>query len=199
MPKPRPTWSRIGSALVCIVLATSQVSPTIALAASSTVDKAETVHVQTNANGEVTKVRVEELLANGDGARQLQDRSDLTSIQPGEDDLTYTPGPDGTLTWQANGDEVSYEGTSAEQPPVTIDVTYTLDGRKLKASELAGASGRLTIRLDYRNNVSAMRTIDGKEQRIYTPFVCMTAAMLDSSVFSVSLRTPNMSSLSPFR
>ncbi len=184
MPKPRPTWSRIGSALVCIVLATSQVSPTIALAASSTVDKAETVHVQTNANGEVTKVRVEELLANGDGARQLQDRSDLTSIQPGEDDLTYTSGPDGTLTWQANGDEVSYEGTSAEQPPVTIDVTYTLDGRKLKASELAGASGRLTIRLDYRNNVSAMRTIDGKEQRIYTPFVCMTAAMLDSSVFS---------------
>lgn len=184
MPKPRPTWSRIGTALVSIVLATSQVSPTIALAASSSVDKAETVHVQTSATGEVTDIRVEELLANGDGARQLQDRSDLTAIQPGEDDLTYTPGPDGTLTWQADGSEVSYEGTSTQQPPVSIDVTYTLDGRKLQASQLAGASGHLTIRLDYHNNVSELRTIDGTEQRIYTPFVCLTAAMLDSSVFS---------------
>ena len=70
MFKSRPTWSRIGGVLVSVALVTSQVSPTLALAAAS-VDKAETVHVQLDGSGQVSSIRVEDLLANDGGAQQI--------------------------------------------------------------------------------------------------------------------------------
>ena len=70
MFKSRPTWSRIGGVLVSVALVTSQVSPTLALAAAS-VDKAETVHVQLGGSGQVSSIRVEDLLANDGGAQQI--------------------------------------------------------------------------------------------------------------------------------
>ena len=73
----RPSWSRIGGVLVTIALATSSFSPTLAYAASA-IDKSETVHVQTDADGTVSSVTVEDLLANDAKSDQLQDKSSLT-------------------------------------------------------------------------------------------------------------------------
>ena len=181
----RPSWSRVGSVLVSVLLATSPLLPSAALAATSeSVDKAETVHVQTTPDGAITSITVQDTLANGDGATELEDRSTLSDIDAGEDGPSYSRGNDDTLTWAANGKQVSYEGTSTEEPPVRIEVTYLLDGVQKDPADLAGASGHLVVRLDYHNNSSQMRTVGNTEQLIYTPFVCMTAAMLDGDVFS---------------
>ena len=90
----RPTWSRIGGVLISLLLATSQVSPTRAFAASST-DKSETVHVQTDAAGTVTSITVDELLANDAGATTLEDKSSLSDIEPSEDDQSFATGSEG--------------------------------------------------------------------------------------------------------
>ena len=173
----RPTWSRIGGILVSVVLATSQVAPTLAYAASS-VDKAETVHVQTDATGEVSSIRVEELLSNDSATAQLSDLSILSGIVAEDENQSFTQGADNTITWTANGNEVAYEGTTDERPPVSVRLTYSLDGTQMQPSQLAGKSGHLKVRIDY---VNESKTSEGG---VSTPFVCMTVAMLDSEVFS---------------
>ena len=166
MFKSRPAWSRMGGALVSILLVTSQVSPTITFAATS-VDKAETVHVQLDGSGQVSSIRVEELLANDDGAQRIVDRSTLTDITADDEKQTFAQGSEDTLTWTTNGDAVSYEGTSQDVPPVKMTLTYTLDGKRVEPSALAGATGHLVIRIAYEND-SVSETAGGA---VKTPFV----------------------------
>ena len=83
-----------------------------------------------------------------------------------------------------SGAEEPTERPSDEQPPVIVRVTYTLDGKQTDPTSLAGANGHLVIRIDYENTSSSLHEIGGAQERIYTPFVCMTAAMLDRDVFS---------------
>lgn len=145
--------------------------------------KSETVHVSTDATGFVTGITVEDVLLNADASPELLDHTTLADIVPDDEDLSFTTNPDGVLTWAANGTDVYYEGTSTTAPPVTVRVGYTLDGVPMAPQDLAGATGHLTIRVDYENNTSLVCTIDGKDEVIHTPFVCLTAAILDDEVF----------------
>ena len=183
MRNTRPSWCRIGGVLVAVALATSPLSPTFAYAASK-VMKSETVHVQTNAEGAVSSVTVEDLLSNDDKADRIDDRSNLTGISATDEDQSFKVNGDGTLTWTTNGKQVGYKGTSSQQPPVSVRVSYTLDGTPAKPSELAGASGHLVMRIDYQNDSVATKTIEGSQREVKTPFLCMTVAMLDSDIFS---------------
>lgn len=177
-----PTWSRVGGVLVSILLATSPLSPTMAYAAAS-VDKTETVHVQTDAAGAVTQVTVDDLLANDAQAAQIEDRSTLSDISPKDDGQSFAQGTDGNLTWTTGGKQVSYEGSTSQQPPVRVTVSYQLDGAPVEPSKLAGATGHLDIRIDYANELPATHAAGSDQHLVSTPFVCMTIVMLDSDVF----------------
>lgn len=178
----RPTWSRIGGVLVSIVLATSPLTPSLAYAAAS-VDKSQTVHVQMDPAGEVTQVKVENLLANDAAKEQLTDKSELANIKPSDDEQSFAQGSDNAIVWTTNGKQVNYSGTSSQQPPVRVKVSYTLDGKPVQPEQLAGKDGRLVMRIDYENTSSSERTVGEKTRNVYTPFMCMTAAVLDSDVF----------------
>lgn len=178
----RPTWSRIGGALVSIVLATSPLTPTIAYAAAS-VDKSQTVHVQMDPAGEVTQVKVENLLANDSAQEQLTDKSELADIKPSDDEQSFAQGSDHSIVWTTNGKQVSYSGNSSQQPPIRVKVSYSLDGTPIQPDQLAGRDGQLVMRIDYENTSSSERTVGEKTRNVYTPFMCMTAAVLDSDVF----------------
>ena len=183
MPTTHPTWSRLGGVLVSILLATSPLSPTLAYAAAS-VDKSETVHVQVNPSGDVSEVTVENLLANDAKQEQLTDKTALSDIKPADDKQSFAQEGDGTIVWKTNGKQVSYKGGSTLEPPVEVAVTYTLDGSRIAPEKLAGKSGHLVMRIDYKNTSSSQRSVNGETRTIYTPFMCMTALMLDSEVFS---------------
>ena len=182
MNAARPTWSRVGGVLVSVLLATAPLSPTLAYAAAS-VDKTETVHVQTDPAGTVSQVTVENLLANYAQADQLADRSTLTDIVPKDDEQSFAQGSGGNMTWTTGGKEVNYEGSTSQQPPVKISVSYQLDGNPVDPSKLAGATGHLDIRIDYANESQSTRTVGSDQRTMSTPFVCMTIAMLDGDVF----------------
>lgn len=146
--------------------------------------KEETVYVFTDASGSVKNILVSDWLTNPDGSDKLSDRSELTDLENVKGDGAFTQGSDGEVVWQADGEDVYYQGTTEKTPPVTMKTEYFLDGVQIAPEELAGKSGRVTIRYSYENNLSAQRTIGEKTETVYVPFAAVTGLLLDNDVFS---------------
>ena len=91
---------------------------------------------------------------------------------------------DGSRVWDAAGNDIYYRGDIKKELPVDLSLTYMLDGKIVSADEIAGKSGHVTIRFDYKNNQYSNVTIDGKEEKIYVPFAMLTGLILDGDSFS---------------
>ncbi|MBO4680894.1 MAG: hypothetical protein J5623_03245 [Clostridiales bacterium] len=151
---------------------------------SSTSGKNETVYIIKNSDG-TRKTIVSEWLKNPSGSATLKDVADLDDIEVVKGDAKLEKNENGNLTWNAGGADVYYSGTTKKDSPVDVDITYTLDGAKVKASELKGKSGHLVIEIDYRNNTSKTETgKDKKDYTLYMPFIMSTGVILDNSKFS---------------
>ena len=135
-------------------------------------DKEESVYVLADAYGTPTEITVTTGLKNPGPDAELTDVTTLTDIVNKEGDETYTKQADGSILWENYGSDIHYEGkadTSSELP-LTVTVTYFLDGKEVGADELAGASGNIKIRFDYENNT--------QENGSITPFAAITGLML---------------------
>ena len=66
----------------------------------------------------------------------------------------------------------------------SLSVQYLLDGKAISPEELAGKSGRVTIRFNYENTQYETVEIDGAEEKIYVPFAMLTGTILDNDHFS---------------
>ncbi|MBO6232313.1 MAG: hypothetical protein J6O50_17300 [Ruminiclostridium sp.] len=144
--------------------------------------KDETVYVLAKANGAVNKVIVSDHLENTDLRDQITETSSLTNVENVKGDETFTESA-GKRTWKASGNDIYYQGTTTEELPIDIGVTYFLDGRECTAEEIVGKSGKVTIRFDYKNNKYENVEINGEETKIYVPFAAVTGMMLDNAKF----------------
>lgn len=144
------------------------------------VNKDETVYVTANADGSTKKIIVSDWLKNADAQSVLNDISDLKDIENVKGYEEFVQNTDGSLTWNANGADIYYQGTSDKALPVDMKITYTLDGKEISAKDLAGKSGRLVMRFDYTNNSKQTVKINDKDTDIYTPFTVVTGMMLSS-------------------
>ena len=86
--------------------------------------------------------------------------------------------------WTAEGKDVYYQGEIDKKLPVDISVSYTLDGKSVSAKELAGKSGKVTIKYSYKNNEARTVNIDGQNMTMYVPFSVVTGLVLDDKSFS---------------
>ena len=146
--------------------------------------KEETVYVMTDANGSVNDVVVSNWLKNSDGSQTLTDTTSLKDIVNVKGDETYTDNGDGTVTWNASGQDIYYQGTPTSEVPVGVKVTYMMDGKEMSPEEIAGKSGKVTIRFDYTNTLEEKVTIDGEETQVKVPFTMISGTMLDNTKFS---------------
>ncbi len=146
--------------------------------------KDETVYVLTSANGSVEKIIVSDWIKNALGTATLSDRSELTDVENVKGDETYTISSDNMRIWDARGNDIYYQGNIEKELPVDLSVSYKLNGSSITAEELAGKSGKVTIRFDYKNNLQETVTIDDKQENIYVPFVMLTGMLLDNDVFT---------------
>lgn len=64
-----------------------------------------------------------------------------------------------------------------------MTIRYTLDGNPISAAELAGKSGRVTIRFDYTNNLKVTVPVRGEDTEICVPFLMLTGTILDNDRF----------------
>ena len=102
--------------------------------------KTETVYIVANADGSEKETIVSSWLKNPDKLDEIEDVSDLKDITNTKGDETFTA-KGSKLTWQANGKDIWYQGKTDKQLPLTTKISYELDGKEIKADELAGKDG----------------------------------------------------------
>ena len=161
--------------------APAETEPVVTAAAgggSAAAEKNETVYVISGADGTPESVIVSDFLSNPDSAATLSDVSDLTDIKTVRGDAAAAQSGS-SVTWTTQGEDVYYQGTTDKTPPVSVKITYLLDGKEVSADALAGQSGHVTIRFDYTNNETA--TVDGRE--VHVPFAVLTGLLLDNDSF----------------
>lgn len=150
----------------------------------SGVSKDETVYVLVDAQGNTKKIIVSDWLKNSDKSNEISDYSELKDVENVKGDEEYTMGGDNTRVWNAAGNDIYYQGNIDKELPVSVSVSYKLDGKAVSPEELAGKSGKVTIRYTYKNNQYEMKEINGKQEKIYVPFAMLTGILLDNNVFT---------------
>jgi len=113
--------------------------------------KHERVYIVAATDGTVKSVTDNIRLENADGLEEIVDRTLLTAIQNvgGKEAFTL----DGeTLTWQAQGKDITYEGTSDKTPAILPVVTLTLDGEEITVDSLKDKTGDAVLTVAYQTN-----------------------------------------------
>jgi putative membrane protein len=151
---------------------------------STDVDKEETVYLITNAAGTVEETIVSDWLKNTEGASEIIDATNLSQIENVKGDETFSQGEGESITWNASGSDIYYQGVTTQASPIDMKITYYLDGQEISPENLAGKSGKVTIRLDYQNHAKEKVTINGNEEEIYVPFTVVSGMLLPVDTFS---------------
>lgn len=165
------------------IIATSSSVKSVSEDKTKKLSKNETVYVIANADGSAKKVIVSDWIKNTANVKNFEDISNIENIENVKGDETYTINEDNMYEWDADGNDIYYQGTGKSELPVGLSVSYKLDGKEITADNLAGQSGKVKIRFDYTNRQSEKIKLDGKVEEIYVPFVMLTGMMLDNDIF----------------
>ena len=142
--------------------------------------KEETVYTKLNSDGSVKSTIVNEHLINGEKSNTLEDLTDLENILNINSDDKFSLN-NNRITWDANGKDIFYQGTTNKQLPISMNITYKLDGKNIKIDDLIGKSGHVEINIKYTNNVKNNVLVNGKYETLYTPFVVATVTNIPNS------------------
>ena len=171
----------VAASLAAGMAAVMAVTPV--MAADSNISKEETVYVNAAADGTPEEITVSDWLKNSASAGDLSDTSDLKDIKNIKGDETFSQ--DGNkLTWNTDDKDIYYQGTSNKELPVSMNITYYLDGVQVSPDDLAGKSGHLKIEVNYTNNVKNKTKVGKKTEDMYAPFVMATAMLLPVDNFT---------------
>ena len=147
--------------------------------------KNETVFVTSDATGKATSILVSDWLKNEKKYQKIVDATTLKNLEnvKGNEKLNLN-GSD--LSISANGSDIYYRGKLPVETklPVSLSISYQLDGKEISASELKGASGNLGVKIQYKNETSSTQLIDGKEYQVCVPFIASTVLMIPSEQLS---------------
>lgn len=142
------------------------------------IGKEETVYVIADNTGAAEKIIVSDHLMNNDDKKTIEDVSTLSDITNVKGDETFTQ-EGNRVVWQADGNDIYYQGTGTEEIPVSQKITYYLDGKEITPDELAGKSGKVTIRFDYTNHE--------KVGDVYVPFMAISGLVLNDGFSNVEV------------
>lgn len=140
--------------------------------------KEETVYGKLDSNGIIKNVFVNEHLINNDKLDTINDYTELKNILNLNGDETYDL-KDSKIIWNANENDIFYQGNYEGTLPINLNITYKLDGKEMKASDMLGKSGKVEIIVKYTNNDKHNMFINGKYETIYTPFVITFGTSID--------------------
>lgn len=140
--------------------------------------KDETVYGKLDSNGIIKNVFVNEHLINNDKLDTINDYTELKNILNLNGDETYDL-KDSKIIWNANENDIFYQGNYEGTLPINLNITYKLDGKEMKASDMLGKSGKVEIIVKYTNNDKHNMFINGKYETIYTPFVITFGTSID--------------------
>ena len=147
------------------------------------VSKSETVYINIKSTGDIENINVTDWLHTDKGEVRVTDRSGLENIENIKGDtLPVEEGAD--LIWNMTETDLYYSGETNKKPPVDIDISYTLDGKKISPEKLAGKSGKVRIDVRMNNNLSKTAEINGKKIKVFLPVLVIGGFILPEAEFS---------------
>lgn len=145
--------------------------------------KDESVYVKADASGKVNETTVTEWLKNPNNGK-TEDVTELQNVENVKGDETYTTDSEGSVSWKSEGKDIYYQGTTDKELPVDVEITYTLDGKKVEAKDLKGKDGKLEMKVQYTNQSKETVDVSGESVEMYTPFAMVTAMMLPNDEYT---------------
>lgn len=175
----------VGSVVLSAVMAGS-IMPVTVFAQSNDenpTEKTETVYSVLNSDGSISDTIVSSWLHDEDGINNIKETLNLTDVKNIKSN--EKPSKDGnTYTWNANGNDVYYEGTATKQLPVSVKIRYELDGQEMSAKDMEGKSGHLKLMISFTNNYSQVKNINGKSIVIHPSYLAGGMLNMSTGKFS---------------
>ena len=144
------------------------------------VAKDETVYTKVKNNGEIYQTIVNTHLKNIEELEELGDISILEDIENVNGNEEFTQNGN-KMVWKANKKDIYYQGKTDKEIPIKCEITYKLDGEEISADEIAGKSGLVEITVKYENKDEHEVQINGKTEKMYTPFVVVLGTIVDNA------------------
>lgn len=110
--------------------------------------KHERVYTVMTADGTLKSLTDNIRIENSENLDEIIDRTLLTNIQNVNGRESFALDGE-TLTWEAQGKDITYQGTSDKALPVTPVVTLRLDGEEISAEALTEKTGRVEMIVTY--------------------------------------------------
>ncbi len=151
---------------------TMQAAPVWALS------KDETIYAKLNSDGSTNSVIVSEHVSDN-GNNIINDKSNLNNIKNVSGDEVFKKN-NGEITWETNGKDIYYQGTTEDEMPVGVSIKYYLNGEEKSIDEMIGESGNVKIVLSYENKLKHTVLVNGRYEELYTPFVIATTTILSN-------------------
>lgn len=166
-------FSKITSSILLCTILTYTTAPVFAYT------KDETVYSKLDSNGKTYETLVSNHLVNSSNDNLINDISDLFEIKNVNGDENFTK--DGKyLVWNAEGRDIYYQGKSQKDLPIDCKIKYELNGEEILSQDLAGKSGNVKITIEYINKDEHLVNINGKSEKLYTPFIVMLGTIIDN-------------------
>lgn len=163
---------KVIKAMSIIMVSTMLVLPSNVFALT----KDETVYAKLKNNGDVKKVSVTEHLINNGSESNLTDLTTLTNIYNVNGNEKFTLNSN-TISWASKeGKDIYYQGTSNNTLPVSMKITYKLNGKEMTAKKMLGKKGNVEINIKYTNNDKHYMN----NETVYTPFVIGLTSTISS-------------------
>lgn len=169
----KPVTGRILALLTAVLTMTVMCLPASAFAANG-ITKDETVYVVTDSSGTQQDVIVSDHLINKDKVKTIEDKTNLKDVENVKGEETFKQNGE-SITWNAEGNGIYYQGRSEDEIPVTMDIVYRLNDKVVTGSELQGQSGKVEIKINYTN--------DAEYEGTTVPFVVMTGMVITDDSF----------------
>lgn len=168
--KNKITIKIISVVLLCTMLAYTM--PVFAIT------KDETVYSKLDAYGKSYSNIVNAHIANEEEAELINDLSNLVNIVNVGGDESFEKNND-SIIWKAEGKDIYYQGESKEELPIECSIKYELDGEEKTKEEIIGKSGKVKITIKYENKDEHIVNINGKQEKLYTPFIVACGTIID--------------------
>ena len=152
--------------------------------AASSYKKSETVYVNMSADGNITSKIVTDWLHTDKAQTYIDDASDLADITNIKSSTEPIKNKDGSYRWNMETTDLYYRGTTNKELPISIGITYYLDGKQIEPEKLAGKKGQVKMVITVNNLSKKTVKLSGKDTTVYTPFIVAGGMILPENSFT---------------
>ena len=132
---------KMGKTALCSALVFSMVVCNGSFSEAKKVSKQESVYVNAGADGSTSQITVTNWLKDsGAVSGKLEDSTNLTDIKNVKGNETFSQNGQ-SISWDTSDQDIYYQGKATAELPVSLKISYKLDGKELEAKDLVGKSG----------------------------------------------------------